>query len=400
VPGAGVGFELERFGALEGELEVAGRWHGLTGARLRRPRLALASAEGRVVLIASEFDARPGPDGAWQARFAASGLPATPVSAELDVGRNVVVELPAPDLRPAAVAVAGADAPPGDAGRHTSGRRTPKRPASRRPATRGAMQAEIGQESAPRPGLAGPSEPGVTSETVPGPSEPDVAALEARLQARSEEAVAQAARLAAERDVARTEVDRLADEVRDLQAEVESLRAEERDLALEATNALAAREEELEQALQTAGEATERLSARETELEEARRAAQEAAQRAQAAQEEAQAAEARAQVAQEAARRATADARAARAELVAGRAGEPGSRGAQQDAPAPRAPTATARQLDPGRPLVRPPKPPAAVHRTARHEPSRAAVWATRIAAFGLLALLVATLRVLLDGVF
>ena len=95
-------FELERFEWVgDDRLEVSGRWQGLTGRRLARPVLTV-EADGRrrrlTALPGGQMPAK-GSDEPWRATFAWSHGVTDIESAELEVGRNVIVELPAPRRR-------------------------------------------------------------------------------------------------------------------------------------------------------------------------------------------------------------------------------------------------------------------------------------------------------------
>src|SRR4051794_19094193 len=93
-----VAFELERFEWADGRLEVAGRWKGLGGRRLGRPALTVTAGLKRRRLLA-ERDGTGRTEDAWRATFAWDGDPGSITAAELEVGRNLVVVLPLPDLR-------------------------------------------------------------------------------------------------------------------------------------------------------------------------------------------------------------------------------------------------------------------------------------------------------------
>src|SRR3954471_6047070 len=93
-----VAFELERFEWADGRLEVAGRWKGLAGRRIGRPVLTVTAGLRRRRLYADRDRTGPTPDG-WRASFAWDGDPGAITAAELEVGRNLVVVLPLPDLR-------------------------------------------------------------------------------------------------------------------------------------------------------------------------------------------------------------------------------------------------------------------------------------------------------------
>ena len=93
-----VAFELERFEWADGRLEVAGRWQGLGGRRIGRPVLTVTAGMRRRRLFAERDGTGPTEDG-WRATFAWDGVPSSITAAELEVGRNLVVVLPLPDLR-------------------------------------------------------------------------------------------------------------------------------------------------------------------------------------------------------------------------------------------------------------------------------------------------------------
>src|SRR5215218_1638111 len=94
-------FELERFEwAADDRLEVSGRWHGLTGRRLARPVLTVEVDGRRRRLTALPGGQLPGTGGEpWRATFAWPHGPADVESAELEIGRRLVVDLPAPRRR-------------------------------------------------------------------------------------------------------------------------------------------------------------------------------------------------------------------------------------------------------------------------------------------------------------
>jgi hypothetical protein len=96
------GFVVERFGAAGDRLEVAGHWHGLRGRRFVRPVLWLHRGETRRRLVAV-LDHKPwaADDGEpWFAAFAWDGGALDFDRAELEVGRELVVELPLPGRKP------------------------------------------------------------------------------------------------------------------------------------------------------------------------------------------------------------------------------------------------------------------------------------------------------------
>ena len=95
-------FVVERFGPAGDRLEVAGHWHGLRGRRFVRPVLWLHRGETRRRLVAV-LDHKPWAveDGdPWLAAFAWDGGALEFDRAELEVGRELVVELPLPGRPP------------------------------------------------------------------------------------------------------------------------------------------------------------------------------------------------------------------------------------------------------------------------------------------------------------
>jgi hypothetical protein len=95
-----VAFELEAFEWSEDRLDVAGRWQGLTGRRLARPVLTVQLDSGRRKRLVAMPGGQLGAAGeSWHASFSWPGDPAEIVGAELELGRNVVVELPLPDRK-------------------------------------------------------------------------------------------------------------------------------------------------------------------------------------------------------------------------------------------------------------------------------------------------------------
>ena len=95
-----VAFELECFEWAEERLEVAGRWQGLGPRRLNRPVLTVETDSGRRKRIVAMPGGHMGVSGeTWRASFAWPGDPAEITDAELEVGGNVVVDLPLPDRR-------------------------------------------------------------------------------------------------------------------------------------------------------------------------------------------------------------------------------------------------------------------------------------------------------------
>jgi hypothetical protein len=97
-PAREVSFELERFEWTgHDRLEVVGRWQGLHGRRLARPALTVDAGGRRKRLAAMPGGHLPGAAGErWKAAFAWDGNPEDIAGAELEIGRSLVVELPAP----------------------------------------------------------------------------------------------------------------------------------------------------------------------------------------------------------------------------------------------------------------------------------------------------------------
>jgi hypothetical protein len=95
-----VAFELECFEWAEERLEVAGRWKGLGPHRLNRPVLTVDTQGRRRKRIVALPGGHLGVAGeTWRAAFAWPGDPTEITGAELEVGGNLVVELPLPDRR-------------------------------------------------------------------------------------------------------------------------------------------------------------------------------------------------------------------------------------------------------------------------------------------------------------
>ena len=91
-----VSFELERFEwTADDRLVVVGRWNGVRGRRISRPVLTV-DAGGRRRRVSGSQEA----DGdAWRASFPWDGVQGDIAGAELEIGRNLVVELPPPRRR-------------------------------------------------------------------------------------------------------------------------------------------------------------------------------------------------------------------------------------------------------------------------------------------------------------
>src|SRR4051812_26867728 len=93
-------FQLERFEWIASDrLEPGGRWKGLCGGVIAPPVVAFG-ADGR----RQRLRAMPGAqlDERWRAMFAWDGPAVDIERAELEVGRTLVVELPAPRRRSSA----------------------------------------------------------------------------------------------------------------------------------------------------------------------------------------------------------------------------------------------------------------------------------------------------------
>ena len=234
-----VAFELECFEWADERLELAGRWKGLAGRRLTGPVLSLDTGSGRrkrlVAMPGGHFGAA---EESWRATFAWPGDPGEITGAELEVGGNVVVDLPLPDRR----------------------RRRRKRPAvdPGDDALRGEVGALRAQVERLRAELAGrerenmqlraqldeddDADPGSAAEAGAPTVEID------RLNSQREELNAELERLAGERDRTRAELSEEADRLRgELDAarvelersrtEVDELRQAFSDAAVEAESA-------------------------------------------------------------------------------------------------------------------------------------------------------------------
>lgn len=107
-------FELERFAWSDGAFELQGCWRADEPTRLGRARLVV-EVEGRRRRIGAQGGkgASAGPDGEpWSVRFGCAQRPASVGPAELEVGADLAIDLPAPILgdAPALQDVAAADA--------------------------------------------------------------------------------------------------------------------------------------------------------------------------------------------------------------------------------------------------------------------------------------------------
>ena len=92
-------FEVERFGwVADDRIEVAGRWFGLRGHRFLRPTLDV-EVDGQHRRLLALLDHKPwaAEEGdEWVAAFGWQGEPAQLEGAELAVGQDLTIELPAP----------------------------------------------------------------------------------------------------------------------------------------------------------------------------------------------------------------------------------------------------------------------------------------------------------------
>ena len=96
-------FVVERFAVAGDRVEVAGHWRDVRGRRFVRPVLGLHTAASRQRLVAV-LDHKPwaADDGEpWIAAFKWSGGKLAADRAELEGGRELVVEQPLPGGRPA-----------------------------------------------------------------------------------------------------------------------------------------------------------------------------------------------------------------------------------------------------------------------------------------------------------
>ena len=155
-----VAFELERFAwTPPDQLEVSGRWSGLEGRRLGRPVLTL-EIDGKQEKLAAHPGGHFGRGGKWRALFTYDGEPEAIASAELEIGRRLVVDLAAAAPPQGSArrrgARRGAQAPRGargDAGRARGRDRRPARRGGdrdRRPRHRARDAAGRGREAAHR----------------------------------------------------------------------------------------------------------------------------------------------------------------------------------------------------------------------------------------------------------
>ena len=245
-------FELERFEwVADDRLEVSGRWTGLTGRRLARPVLTV-EADGRrrrlTALPGGQLPAK-GSDEPWRATFAWSHGPADIEFAELEVGRNVVVDLPAPRRRKRRSGGSGSSR---DEGLRTELAELRAQVAELRRAR--------GEEPAPEP-EAGP-EPAAEAPAEP---DPELLTQLSALRAELEHATG-------ERDGLREEIERADADRATLREELAHVRSE-KDTLDDQHAALIARSGDLRGQLAEAIDAQEPLSEELRVLREAKQAA-------------------------------------------------------------------------------------------------------------------------------
>ena len=95
-----VAFELETFEWVDDRLEVAGRWRGVGARRLSRPVLTVETAGARRKRIVALPGGQMGANGeTWRATFSWPGDPGEITGAALEVGGNLLVDLPLPDRK-------------------------------------------------------------------------------------------------------------------------------------------------------------------------------------------------------------------------------------------------------------------------------------------------------------
>jgi hypothetical protein len=278
-PAREVAFELECFEWAEERLEVAGRWKGLGQHRLNRPVLTI-DTDGRRKRIVAMPGGHFGAVGeTWRASFSWPHDPTEITGAELEVGGNLVVELPLPDRR----------------------RRRRRKSAAAEQQTDDALRAETvalqGQVERLRAELAGREREIIAlraqldevtadeDDEEPAIAAPDDRTVEIRRlsdeldrlrgeqEAGAEAMTVEVQRLSAERDAARDEIEAaVAAERARWQEDLDELRQAFADAAVEAEETRdrhRAELEALEERLRAEHEAVERLEAELAERDEA-----------------------------------------------------------------------------------------------------------------------------------
>jgi hypothetical protein len=293
-----VAFTLERFEwTAPDRLEVVGKWEGLKGRRMAHPFL-LVEIEGRRRRLPALPGGQLTADG-WRAAFAWDGEPVELQAAELHVGRNLVVELPAPrrrrsrprreaaQPRPTAPPIAEPEVPEADAERlraeleeSAAARRTLLDEAAALRLELGTIRSRLDELEEERDGMAARL---AEHEGALAARERDVAqAIEARDAAVAEVAAARqaVAELRADgerRDVqardalaeARADADHREEQAREAAtADVEQRLAEERRAAAEVRDKLATARAETQRALDAEAAESERLRASLTQARE------------------------------------------------------------------------------------------------------------------------------------
>ena len=249
-------FELERFEwVADDRLEVSGRWTGLKGRRLSRPVLSVET-DGRrrrlTALPGGQLSAKGG-DEPWRATFAWSHGPADIESAELEVGRNVVVDLPAPRRRRRR---SGGSASPRDEGLRTE--------LAELRAQIAELRRSRGEEPEPAAAVAAGPDPEPAAE-APAEPDPELLSQLAALRAELEHATG-------ERDGLRGELERADADRAALREELAHVRSE-KDTLDDQHAALIARSGDLRGQLAEAIDAQEPLSEELRVLREGKQAA-------------------------------------------------------------------------------------------------------------------------------
>ena len=247
-----VAFELERFAfTAPDRLEVVGRWTGLAGRRLGRPVLTLdVGGRPRRLTALPGGHLAPSEGAEWRVAFAYDGDPEGLTSAELEVGRRLIVELPAPRRRRAGA-------------RDRTGEDERLR--------REAVERTLAERDAEIVGLRDEAETALTElDAQLDALRAQAAEAEAEHERMAAELAALRARLA-ERDeelaTARGETEAARAQVEQARADAEQRLAAERAVSTEVREKLATAREEAHTTITTEGQETERLRA---ELQAAR----------------------------------------------------------------------------------------------------------------------------------